>query len=168
MSGVNTLLQSEMEPARDIVATPTESIAVPCRMPVAAGQAEDHPHTITRDGIHYAGAHLIVDMWGGQRLDDLEHIETTLRKCAEACGATLLNVQLHHFSENNGVTGVALLAESHITLHTWPEFDYAAFDIFMCGDCEPRHAVEVLREALMPERTEVSEHLRGRVGTEGS
>jgi S-adenosylmethionine decarboxylase len=137
-------------------------------MPAGAERAEDRTYTITRDGVHYAGAHLIVDMWGGQRLDDLEHIEATLRKCAEACGATLLHVQLHHFSENNGVTGVAVLAESHITLHTWPEFDYAAFDIFMCGACEPRHAVEVLREALVPERTEVSEHLRGRVGAQRS
>ncbi len=118
MSGANMLLQSESEPGRDVVARQTENITTSCQMPVGAERTEDRTHTITRDGVHYAGAHLIVDMWGGQRLDDLEHIETTLRKCAEACGATLLNVQLHHFSENNGVTGVAVLAESHITLHT--------------------------------------------------
>ena len=168
MTGANTQFQSTMESTRDVVASQTEDIPVPSHMPVGDGQTEERAHTITRDGVHYAGAHLIVDMWGGQRLDDLEHIETTLRKCAAACGATLLHVQLHHFSENNGVTGVAVLAESHITLHTWPELDYAAFDIFMCGTCEPRHAVEVLREALAPARTEVSEHLRGRIGCEST
>lgn len=166
MSSTNTLIRSRVEVAREAAANGPGDAAPLCHIPVGDGNAEDGTHTITRDGVRYAGAHLIVDMWGGQRLDDLKHIEATLKKCADACDATLLHVQLHHFNENNGVTGVAVLAESHITLHTWPEFDYAAFDVFMCGACEPRNAVEVLREALAPARTEVSEYLRGRVGAD--
>ena len=163
MSGVNTLFQSETELEHDVVVSRLEDIAEPNCAPADTGVHPHCEHTISRNGANYAGSHFLVDMWGGKRLDDLEFIEATLRGCVEVCGATLLHVQLHHFAENNGVTGVAMLAESHITLHTWPEFNYAAFDIFMCGSCEPRHAVEFLRDALMPERTEVSEHLRGRV-----
>ena len=163
MSGVETLFQSETELEHDAVVNRLEDVAEANCAPVDTGVDPHCVHTISRDGVNYAGSHFLVDMWGGRRLDDLEFIEATLRGCAEVCGATLLNVQLHQFAENNGVTGVAILAESHITLHTWPEFNYAAFDIFMCGSCEPRHAVKFLRDALMPERTEVSEHLRGRV-----
>lgn len=168
MSGLNTVFHPVLESECDVVVNRTENIVEPSRMLVGADRDVDCTHTITRDGVKYAGSHLLVDMWGGRRLDDLVFIEATLRRCAEACGATLLHIQLHHFAENNGVTGVAMLSESHITLHTWPEFDYAAFDIFMCGLCEPRLAVDVLCEALMPKRTDVSEHLRGRVGAEPS
>ncbi len=119
-------------------------------------------HLMMRRGIRCAGAHLIVDVYGGERLDDLEHIETTLKRCVEVAGATLLHVHLHHFDENGGVSGVAVLAESHISIHSWPEHDYAALDIFMCGDTQPEACVEVLREAFSPDRIAVSELLRGR------
>ena len=52
----------------------------------------------------------------------------------EAAGATLLHIHLHHFTPNGGVSGVAVLAESHISIHSWPEYGYAALDVFMCGD----------------------------------
>ena len=89
---------------------------------------------IERDGALYAGAHLIVDLWDAERLDDIGHIEATLKDCVEAAGATLLHIHLHHFTPNHGVSGVAVLAESHISIHTWPERGYAALDVFMCGD----------------------------------
>ena len=54
-----------------------------------------------------------------------------------ATGATILHGHFHHFGPNSGVSGVLVLAESHVSIHTWPERDYAALDIFVCGDCNP-------------------------------
>lgn len=116
-----------------------------------------------QSGRRFAGLHLIVDLWGAERLDDLEFIEATLRDCVDAAGATLLHIHLHHFNENGGVSGVAVLAESHISIHSWPEHAYAAMDIFMCGETEPHRAVDILRDAFKPERVEIGEHRRGRL-----
>jgi S-adenosylmethionine decarboxylase len=116
-----------------------------------------------RDGERFAGLHLIVDLWDAKGLDDLPFIEKTLRDCVDATGATLLHIHLHHFTENGGVSGVAVLAESHISIHSWPERDYAAVDIFMCGETKPHRAVEILRKAFRPGRVEIGEHLRGRL-----
>ncbi len=127
-----------------------------------SGLADDGDHIMTRDGVRCAGAHLIVDVYGGNRLDEIEHIEETLRRCVEVAGATLLHIHLHHFDENFGVSGVAVLAESHISIHSWPEHNYAALDIFMCGDTQPENCVAVLREAFRPDRIAVNEFLRGR------
>jgi S-adenosylmethionine decarboxylase len=80
------------------------------------------------------GQHLIADLWGCHGLADPAVIEDALRSAATAAGATLLDLKLHHFGPQQGVTGVALLAESHISIHTWPERGYAAVDIFLCGD----------------------------------
>ena len=115
-----------------------------------------------RDGQRFAGTHLIIDLWGARGIDDLGAVERALRDCVAVCGATLLHLHLHHFSPNHGVSGVAVLAESHISVHTWPERGYAAFDVFMCGDTHPHEAVAVLRAAFAPERVEVHEYLRGR------
>jgi S-adenosylmethionine decarboxylase len=62
------------------------------------------------------------------------------------------------------VTGVALLAESHITVHTWPELGYGAFDIFMCGEADPWRAVAVLKRAFATDRVSVTELRRGPTG----
>jgi S-adenosylmethionine decarboxylase len=104
--------------------------------------------------------HLIVDLHGAKRLNDIDHIEATLRRCIEASRATLLHIHLHHF-QPSGVSGVAVLAESHISVHTWPEAGYAALDIFMCGSAEPDNCIPVLREAFSAKRVEVNEILRG-------
>ena len=114
-----------------------------------------------RDGVRYAGTHLIIDLVRAKRLDDLEHIEQTLRRCVEVAGATLLHIHLHHFTPNGGVSGVAVLAESHISIHTWPERGYAALDIFMCGACDPYKAIPVLRRAFQPTTVQLSEQKRG-------
>lgn len=114
-----------------------------------------------RDGLRFAGAHLIVDLHGARRLNELEHIDSTLRRCVEVAGATLLHIHLHPFEPNGGVSGVAVLAESHISIHSWPEAGYAALDIFMCGNAKPQRCIEVLLEAFAPARIGVEEILRG-------
>ena len=116
---------------------------------------------IERDGVRYAGNHLLVDLFGARRLDDLAHIEATLKKVVEAAGATLLHIHLHHFTPNGGVSGVAVLSESHISIHSWPEANYAALDIFMCGDSRPELGVPILREAFDADQVVVKTHRRG-------
>jgi S-adenosylmethionine decarboxylase len=81
----------------------------------------------------YTGTHLLADLSGCSGLDDAARVELALREAVAAASATLLDVRLHHFGPGQGVTGVALLAESHISIHTWPEHGYAAVDIFLCG-----------------------------------
>ncbi|MEG3145440.1 adenosylmethionine decarboxylase [Sphingomonas sp. RT2P30] len=81
----------------------------------------------------FDGTHLLADLFGCTGLDDVARIERALRAGVVAAGATLLDLKLHSFGPEQGVTGVALLAESHISIHTWPERDYAAIDIFLCG-----------------------------------
>jgi S-adenosylmethionine decarboxylase len=121
---------------------------------------EQLDHFIVRDGQRCAGVHLIIDLHGAKRLDDRDHIEEAMRRCVVAAGATLLHIHLHRFSPE-GVSGVAVLAESHISVHTWPENGYAAFDVFMCGDARPEACVPILREAFDAERVVVHEILRG-------
>ena len=128
--------------------------------PTVDAEAQDD-HFVVRNGVRCAGAHLIIDVYQASRLDDLDHIEATLRACVDAAGATLLHIHLHHFEPNGGVSGVAVLAESHISIHSWPEKSYAALDIFMCGDANPDACVPVLRAAFTPKRIAVSELLRG-------
>ena len=125
----------------------------------AADEAKDH--FIRRNGIEFAGTHLLIDFWGAHNLTDLNLMETKFRECVEKCGATLLHIHLHHFTPNGGISGVAVLAESHISVHTWPERGYAAFDIFMCGDAQPEKAIPILKSAFKPERIIVGEQLRG-------
>ena len=79
------------------------------------------------------GTHLLADLTGCTGLADVARVEAALREAVAAARATLLDVRLHHFGDGQGVTGVALLAESHISIHTWPEHGYAAVDIFLCG-----------------------------------
>jgi S-adenosylmethionine decarboxylase len=116
---------------------------------------------IRRDGCTFAGMHVIVDLWGAQRLDDPQYIEAALVRAAKMAGAHVLSTDFHHFQPNGGVSGVIVLSESHISIHTWPERDFAAVDIFMCGDARPLDTVPVLREAFSPDRVGVQELRRG-------
>lgn len=122
---------------------------------------QTNDHFIVRNGVEFAGTHLIIDLWGAQGLDDLDLMEATLRKAVDECAATLLHIHLHHFTPNGGISGVAVLAESHISVHTWPERSFAAFDVFMCGDAEPERAIPIFENAFKPERVNVAEHSRG-------
>ncbi|RMD64077.1 MAG: adenosylmethionine decarboxylase [Alphaproteobacteria bacterium] len=160
MSDATALLQLGMDLDCDSSTARTSAAAQVDLLAPAESDRKDY--FIERDGVRYAGTHLIIDLWDAERLDDLAHIEATLKECVEAAGATLLHIHLHHFTPNGGVSGVAVLAESHISIHTWPEHGYAALDVFMCGAARPHAAVEVLRRAFAPERLAVDEILRGR------
>ncbi|HEX2593736.1 MAG TPA: adenosylmethionine decarboxylase [Rhizomicrobium sp.] len=118
-------------------------------------------HFITRNGLTYAGSHLIIDLWEAEHLGDRDRMEQALIDAVKAAGATLLHIHLHTFTDGGGISGVAVLAESHISVHTWPEKGYAAFDVFMCGDAEPRKALGVFKEAFNPGRIVIGEHKRG-------
>jgi S-adenosylmethionine decarboxylase len=127
--------------------------------PVPAEEPDNH--VAIRNGVPCAGVHLIIDLHGAEGLDDIDLIDATLRRCVSASRATLLHLHLHHFHPN-GVSGVAVLAESHISIHTWPDLGYAALDVFMCGKAEPDACIPILREAFKARRVAVNELLRGR------
>ncbi len=131
--------------------------------PDCAADAQPKGYFVTRDGKTFAGAHLIVDLRNAAHLDDVAYIERALVDAVNAAGASLLHIHLHHFSPGGGVSGVAVLAESHISIHTWPEHAFAALDIFMCGRCKPHDAVPVLERAFRPKSIDVQEILRGEV-----
>jgi S-adenosylmethionine decarboxylase len=126
--------------------------------------SEQKDYFVERNGVRFAGTHLIIDLWGATNLDDPGHIDAVLRDAAIATGATILHGHFHHFSPNGGVSGVLVLAESHVSIHTWPERDYAALDIFVCGDCDPYKAIEHLKRGFLPERVQLAEHKRGLTG----
>lgn len=133
----------------------------PYEVDEVASHDKSKDHFVEKDGLCYAGAHLLLDFWGAKHLSDLKLMEYALRKCVAQCQATLLHIHLHHFTPNGGISGVAILAESHISVHTWPERDFAAFDIFMCGDAKPENAIFVLKELFLPQKTLLQKNLRG-------
>ena len=110
-----------------------------------------------------AGAHLLADMHGigAEKLKDVASLEDLLRHSAQAAGAQILFSHFHSFGTGQGITGVVLLAESHITIHTWPEFGFAAADIFMCGQAQPQRALEIIKLALQPTSCNIQNIKRG-------
>lgn len=109
------------------------------------------------------GRHLLADLHGvaPDRLTDPAAIETLLRAAAAAAGSTPVGGHFHPFGPGLGVTGVLLLKESHISIHTWPEHGFAAVDVFMCGDARPERAVEVIQAALAAASVSLREVARG-------
>ena len=109
------------------------------------------------------GTHLIAEYWGvnpdilQNRLD----IALILKIAAEAAGATILHEYFHHFGKGSGVTGFIALAESHISIHTWPEESYAALDVFMCGNCNPALAIKEIQKRFDSKYFQVLKLTRG-------
>lgn len=101
-----------------------------------------------RSTVPFAGRHLLIECFGPHADFDADALEALLKDSATAGGAKILSCHLHGFGRGGGVTGVVLLAESHITVHTWPERGYAAFDVFMCGNCEAMRAAKVIEDAV--------------------
>jgi S-adenosylmethionine decarboxylase len=120
----------------------------------------DSDFFVEKDGLKFAGTHLLLDLWGASNLDDPDSIGHSLEEAARASGATILHTHMHHFTPT-GVSGVVVLAESHISIHTWPEKGFAAVDVFMCGSCDPYKAVQVVKRAFTPSTIGFSEHRRG-------
>lgn len=96
---------------------------------------------------HAPGTHVLLDLWGvgADLLDDLGGIERRLVEAAEGAGATVVERRFHRFSPH-GVSGVVVLAESHVAIHSWPELGFAALDVFTCGDAA---VGERIAEALL-------------------
>jgi S-adenosylmethionine decarboxylase len=92
------------------------------------------------------GNHLILECVGGdvEILKDVKRIQIILEESARRAGAYVLHSYMHHFGGDYGVTGLICLSESHISIHTWPENNYSAIDIFMCGNCDPQISADYI------------------------
>ncbi len=113
------------------------------------------------DSLEHLGTHLIAEFWGGKDITDPKEFEKILLKAAVLAKTQPLKVFIHEFSPQ-GMTGVVVLAESHITFHSWPEMEYLALDVFTCGkEADPYKALDHLKKRLKPERFEVTEIKRG-------
>ena len=113
------------------------------------------------------GRHVLLELrsCNPTSLDDLPFLRDTLLHAAEETGATVVG-QIFHQISPQGVTGVIAIAESHLCIHTWPEFAYAAVDIFTCGDgFEPRAAARIIVAALQSHDHEMTEIERGILGS---
>jgi S-adenosylmethionine decarboxylase len=134
----------------------------PSEIHTESGGAEaQKDYFVEKDGVKFAGTHLLLDLWGAGNLTDPELIDSALRDAAEAADATILHSHFHHFGPDGGVSGVVVLAESHISIHTWPERNFAAVDIFMCGSCDPYRSLPVLKHTFRPRSILLAEQRRG-------
>lgn len=109
------------------------------------------------------GRHLLLELkiCDKEVLDDLEFLRKCLKEAAIESGATIVGESFYHFSPH-GVSGVVNIAESHISIHTWPEYRYAAVDVFTCGnDADPEKAAKVITERLGAKSHSLIELRRG-------
>ena len=107
------------------------------------------------------GTHLVLELWGCSNLNAPSVVEQALRDVVEATKVNLLDLKVYPFAPQ-GVTGVAVVSESHIMIHTWPEHRYAAVDVFTCGEeRDLTGAIEAVREHFTPERVQMMHIVRG-------
>ena len=109
------------------------------------------------------GRHILIEAYDcdPEILDDIEVVEEAMVNAAERAGAEVREVAFHKFSPQ-GVSGVVVISESHLSVHTWPEFGYAAVDVFTCGDTvNPIVAVDRIRDRFKARRALTSEVKRG-------
>ncbi len=133
-------------------------------MATSSNAITSHSTAIHGATSHSSGLHILADLWGIETnlLCDSTAIESILLKAAKAACATVLQTHLHSFGKDQGVTGVLLLAESHISIHTWPETQFAAIDIFICGKGLAEAALKVIKEGFSSQREQVHRIQRGR------
>ena len=99
------------------------------------------------------GRHLLIELYGcdAKILDDVTLVEDLLVHAAQKAGATVIDSLLHRFAPQ-GVSGVVVIAESHLAIHTWPEYEYAALDVFTCGDkVDPQDCLNYLKVGFKAE-----------------
>ena len=109
------------------------------------------------------GRHLLAEFYdcNSNILNNVQMIEQVMTEAAVACGATVVEKNFHLFNPY-GVSGVVIISESHLAIHTWPEYGYAAVDLFTCGtSCDPKIAYEYLQEKLHAGSAFYSELKRG-------
>jgi len=109
------------------------------------------------------GRHLLMELedCNEEILNNLDMLRETLMAAADEAGATVVTDSFHRFSPH-GISGVVVIAESHLFIHTWPEYGYAAADIFTCGTTvQPEKAAEVLIEKLGARKHSIQEIARG-------
>jgi len=113
----------------------------------------------------YLGNHLLVELYecDSKKLNDLGKLEMVLEKAVRISGATALKTSFHQFAPQ-GVSGVIIIAESHFTIHTWPEYGYAALDIFTCGQSvDSQKALDYIEKELNVKTVSVTEMRRGNI-----
>jgi S-adenosylmethionine decarboxylase len=113
------------------------------------------------------GIHLLIELWScnRQKIDNLDYLERIMSQAAEIAGATVLKTAFQDFNPQ-GVSGVVVIAESHLTVHTWPEYGYAALDIFTCGSTvDPWKAAGFLKQEFEAEEMEIKDFHRGIPGS---
>ncbi|KUK55119.1 MAG: S-adenosylmethionine decarboxylase proenzyme [Atribacteria bacterium 34_128] len=113
----------------------------------------------------YLGNHLLVELYecDSDKLNDLKKVERVLGEAVRISGATALKASFHQF-EPQGVSGVIIIAESHFTIHTWPEYGYAALDIFTCGESiDSLKALDYIEKELDVKTLSVTEMKRGNI-----
>jgi S-adenosylmethionine decarboxylase len=109
------------------------------------------------------GKHVLIELNDCNRdlINDIEYLRTTLSDVARLIGATVIKDTFYQFTPQ-GISGVVIIAESHISIHTWPEYGFAAVDVFTCGEViEPKDAVKPLSERLKARSTTYIELKRG-------
>jgi S-adenosylmethionine decarboxylase proenzyme len=139
-------------------------------MRLEQGPCEGTPNTPAADGgpwrvpmSRYLGRQLVIELYAcdSALLSDRAYIEAAMNDAARHCGMTIVDSVFHVFNPF-GVSGAVIIAESHIAIHTWPEFRYAAVDVFTCGDSvDPSDAALFLERALRAGHASVSELNRG-------
>lgn len=110
------------------------------------------------------GTHVLLDLYDAHHLNEVEMIRKMMLDAADEVGALVVDQKFHVFGGGGGVTGVVLLRESHISIHTWPESCFAAVDIFLCGGLSADPAIDLMRRVLRAGRVEVTEIKRGQRG----
>lgn len=115
----------------------------------------------TNGVIKYAGVQLIIELRDAKNINSLSIVRRVLEDSVKACQATLLKIELHEFSPYGGISGMAIISESHLSIHTWPEYGYAALDIFVCGNVDPYRAIPVIKKGFETENIQLSEFKRG-------
>ncbi len=114
-------------------------------------------------GLHSLGRHLLLELHdcSSEILNNLETVKAVLVEAAKRAEATIIDVIFHEFNPF-GISGVVVIAESHLSIHTWPEYRYAAVDIFSCGDTlKPAEAAAYLVEQFQASRASCVEVKRG-------